>query len=330
MSDEPQTVFQDGREYEAESGLPVWPYRHRELPSLARDPQKAANEKGPLIDNDYVRLQIERLDNLERETRPSGGAATAEGKDMVAQIALGIAGDLIEHVAGWALAHQLGLAERGLAFVPFVPVQNETHPDYLAAKSKVDDHAHERAGGLSRLNGKLAPEVQRQALINLLRSNSGGWPLSVQQPALIALQELAYEQVVPMLQPATGTRKVGLRRMRLQLRTVGFVTFKVATGMRKYEAQDIAAKALPFGRDTINGWEFRLRESLGALEVSNALAGFANWGASFKKAQQAMLEGQEYAADRMEIYEDLGGMPELQRIKAGFLSLHEEDKSRGK
>lgn len=240
-----ESYFENGREFYAGTYRPVWPRRNREHPSAKPGCQE---HLGPLIDTHYVRLLIDRLDKLEQQTRPSLGEVSAEAKDHAAFSALAFASDLVEAVAGWAIDHQIGLAMKGLKFLPFVPNQTKDHPDYVAMKQTVDDHEHERLGGT--VDYALDPLAQRQALINLLAAYRGAFGF-IQRPALDALEALAFEEVLPILEPKKGNAKVKMREMRLQLATIGFLEFKIATGMRKKEALEIAAKVLCVAESTI-------------------------------------------------------------------------------
>jgi hypothetical protein len=59
-----ETYFDDGREYYKATGNLVWPKRHRERPPLKPGSEE---HKGPLIEESYVQLLLERLDGLEKK-----------------------------------------------------------------------------------------------------------------------------------------------------------------------------------------------------------------------------------------------------------------------
>jgi hypothetical protein len=166
MADE-ETYFENGREYYSATDGPVWPQRYRELPSIAPTEAEAARQKGPLIDTDYVHMLIDRLDELEKQTRSSLGSGSEERKDLAAFQALRAAGDLVQHVAGWAIDHQMGLAAAELKFVPLQPSGTKDHPQYLSERSMVDSHVHEKLGG--SMGADNSPLVARKGMINLLR-----------------------------------------------------------------------------------------------------------------------------------------------------------------
>jgi hypothetical protein len=171
--DEEETYVERGRQYYAETGFPVWPSRHREHPSAKPGDQE---HLGPLANSSYVRLLLDRLDNLEKKTRPSAGSVSAERKDFAAFEALELAGDLVEHVAGWAIDHQMGLAAEQLKFVPLQPSRTKEHPQYLCALAIVDDHTHEKANAKLKIRDPGESVVARRAIINLLRANPGAMP----------------------------------------------------------------------------------------------------------------------------------------------------------
>src|SRR6516164_2513096 len=111
-----ETFFDNGREYYKATNRRVWPHRDREHPSA-----QAGDEEhlGALIDTKYVRLMLERLDELEKKTRPSASSGdVAEGKDLAAREAMTTVAHLVRYAAGWAIDHQVGLAIEGLEFVP--------------------------------------------------------------------------------------------------------------------------------------------------------------------------------------------------------------------
>jgi hypothetical protein len=122
--------------------------------------------------DDYVIPLLGRLKTLYEQSHPAAGSESAKGKDGAAFDALKIAGSLVEAVAGWALDHQVGLALKGLEFVPLQPSGTKQHPDYLKARQTVDDHIHEKTGAAAL---DFDSTVARKLLINLLRANSGGF-----------------------------------------------------------------------------------------------------------------------------------------------------------
>ena len=127
-----ETFFDNGREYYKATNRRVWPHRDREHPSAQPGDEE---HLGALIDTKYVRLMLERLDELEKKTRPSASSGdVAEGKDLAARQALKTVGDLVRYVAGWAIDHQVGLAIEGLEFVP-LPPSAEKHPQYLRERA---------------------------------------------------------------------------------------------------------------------------------------------------------------------------------------------------
>jgi hypothetical protein len=92
--------------YTNEKGERVFSHRYREI----RDGINAEPAQD-LKDDPEVLEILNALDILERESRPSLGA-DAKGKDIAARNAIALAGGLIDYVAGWAIDHQKGLAQR--------------------------------------------------------------------------------------------------------------------------------------------------------------------------------------------------------------------------
>jgi hypothetical protein len=219
----------------------------------------------------YVDLLIGRIEELGRRTNPAGGADTAQLKDFLAFQALEAAGRLVDALAGWAIDHQIGLALKGLQFVPRQPSGTREHPEYLSSKLIVDDHAHERAGGLAS-TADLTPEVMRKIWINLVNANPWGVGYYIQATLWHALKALDYGEVHPIFQPARTKRKRDLTEMVLQLRALSFVEYRRARGKKKKNALDEVANALGVDLDTIRSWELRLRRVFGNLEVDRGFS----------------------------------------------------------
>jgi hypothetical protein len=303
MTDE--TYVEEGRLFYRASGNRVWPRRNREFPDPGEQHEK------PSIENKRVQALLEQLDQLEKKTRPSWGEETEAGKDRAAFSALHIARELVGYVAGWAIDHQIGLATKKMGFVPRRTSQAEAHPDHLEGKRKADSHDNERIGGNTI---KLEPIAERIALINLLRANPGGFPEEVRGPAIEALEALSFEEVLPMLAPAKGNRKVKLTELRVQLQIIGFVEFqKAAYGHgAKQAAYKTASKVLEIVEaSTIRSWEFSLREDLGQLTVTQTLSLYAGWGRLYKANKERWAAGDMEAKESADMFERLGGLPNL-------------------
>jgi hypothetical protein len=217
----------------------------------------------------YVASLIDRLRKLEQQTDPKDGQKSAVGKDLAAFEALHVAGELVNAVAGWELDHQVGLALENLEFVPLQPFGTKDHPEYLAGRKRVDDHAHERSGGTL---GALDPISAPKLLINLLGANSGGFHTMLQRMAIDALEALDYGEVQPMFAQTKSGDKRTLRVRRLELRAIAFVEYRYERGLRKYKAQEQVAGALGVQKETIKSWEHRLRAEFGDLAVSRTIS----------------------------------------------------------
>jgi hypothetical protein len=240
----------------------------------------------------YVASLIDKLSELERKTNPEGGARTAERKDLAAFHALQTAGKLVNALAGWALDHQAGLALKNLKFLPLQPSGTRTHPDYLRARASVDDHQHERNGG--RLTA-IEPLVARRLLMNLLYANPGGFHGGLRQMAVTALEALEYDEIQPFLKSDPNSRKVNLTVLRLQLRAIELVEYRVSRGTRKYSALKEVAGALCVSIDTIRSWKPRLQKEFGQLEVTRRISFAINSGSNEDDAQQRSFRGDKTA-----------------------------------
>jgi hypothetical protein len=228
MSNAEETIFnQHGQEIYKDTREPVWPHRLREL-------SQSANRNRDLVEDSRAYGLLQSLDELEKRTRPSGGFATAENKDLAAFRALLRGGDLVSYVAGWAIDHQIGVAAQ----------KNMT----------VDRHKHEKTGARER-GEKNDPAFIRECLINLLQANSGGWPEWLCQHTLEAIEGLKYGEVSPVFAPVKRKKRSLLIR-RLELNAVAMVAFRrIAYDMDEKNARDEVAGVLGVGGETIKSWQ---------------------------------------------------------------------------
>ena len=221
--------------------------------------------------SDYVALLLSELAQLEIETRPTGGNATASGKDLKVFCALGLAGDLVEAVAGWAIDHTAGLALEGLSFVPLQPSQTKKHPDYLQQRAAVDDHRHERNGGRIK-NATDDPRTAWRMMLNLLRSNPGAFPNPLVNQVVKAFEQLNFGRQPTLLTALKSRRKIELDELELQLVAIGHIEYRRACGLKKEAAVDAVRRAYGVSTNTVLSWEKRLRKDRGQLEVSRRIA----------------------------------------------------------
>jgi hypothetical protein len=264
----------DGQEFHPGTLFAVWPHR-RVTPTSTADEQSRAQ-----IDEPYVSYRLKRLDELEKQTRPIGGPTSAKGKDMAAFEALACAGELTSHLVGWAIAHQFGLAAKGLQHVQEQSPGTKEYQLSLQQQSVVDSHEHEKVGAweprtLDRAgSGKtLDPVFARKCFANLLRANPGGWPDWFCEQTLEAIEALEYGEVRPMFCPVSAGRKRDYTLLTLQLRAVAMVAFRrCAYSMTKEDAVDEVAVGLNVSPDTLKSWELRLRKDLGRLRVADVVS----------------------------------------------------------
>ena len=257
-----------------------------------RYPSRDRDNDPPGARDGFVSSLLDQLAELQRLTDPAGGEKTAVKKDLNAFIALETAGNLVQAVAGWALDHQYGLALHGLEFVPLQPSGTKNHPEYLELRARVDSHKHEREGAAASRRQAIDPSVARALLYNLVMANPGAFPFLLQQIILEALLALDYGETLPLLRPKGKHKKRGYRELKLQLRALAFVEYRVALGQKKYEAQEIVAAAFGVDHQTIRTWEKRLREEFGRLQIERTIS-FAQNTASYVHASR--IGQSEYA-----------------------------------
>ena len=273
---------------------------------------------------DYVDALIRRLLELKKRSDPNGGEATASGKDLRAFEALETAGKLVEALAGWAIHHTCGRALEGLPFVPLQPSGTKNHPEYKNLRALVDDHRHEHAG--TRLNDTADPTIARKILIGLIAGNAGAWPKELRDRVLNAFEEHEYGKQSPLFAPLKTKKKIGLREKRSQLRAVCCVEYLRARGMKKYVAQEKVADAYNVSPETVRSWENRLRNDLGALEISRQISFAKNHAVNANEAQKRAMRGE---ADKASTGETIYGEAALRNYGGRYRALAREEIKRG-
>jgi hypothetical protein len=243
----------------------------------------------------YLAVLLDQLTELERRSHPKGGVSSAKGKDLAAFDALEIAGELVRTVAGWAIDHQAGLALAGLSFVPLQPSQTKAHPAYKAQRDAVDNHGHE-LNGANLVHPIEDPCVARRLLIDLLRPNSGAFPVALVQSVIEAIAGLEFGECSPLFAPVKQGRKAGLRELRQQLRAIAFIEYRHRKGIKKGRAREDVAEAFGVSKDTVISWEKRLPGTVGQLEVLRTVA-FAQNVASRRNPNAEYM----YSDDALEV-----------------------------
>jgi hypothetical protein len=279
-------------------------YDHKDFPRRTTA-RRDENDK-------YVRYFLQQICRLSEETSPSRGKESAEGKDSKAREALRYAGDLVTAIAGWAIDHQMGLAIEGLPFFemhPYFYEESRKHYDrYRKELAKVDDHRHEKIGGIPRKIGELDRSILRNMLINLLRPNPGGFDFSLISVFIEAMESLDFGEVLPLLRQTTTKRKVKLRELKIQLKAIEFVAYRRGLGSSKEKAEAAVAKVFKVSTDTLGSWEDRLSDSkaFGAVKVAMFKAAARKRGSDVKDADKNLFHGvdvspwiQRYGDDTM-------------------------------
>lgn len=245
--------------------LPVWPHRRVSPTSTAEEQARTQ------LENPDVSRLLKRLDELEKMSRPMNGLASAKGKDLAASEALRCAGELTIRLAGWAIAHQFGLAAKGLEPVQEPLFKAPTNQSFLERQLPVDSHEHERVGAWERRD--VDHEYTRKSLWNLVRSNSGGWPDWFQEIILEAVKALEYGEVRPVFAPVAAGLKRDYTMLNLQLRAISMVNFRRgAYGKTEEAALAEVGDVLGANSQTLKSWRRRLQKSLGQSRVDEVLS----------------------------------------------------------
>jgi len=252
---------------------------------------RSRNWKSEASRKKYLASLLNRLSELERRSHPKDGPSSAKGKDLAAFDALETAGELVRTVAGWAIDHQAGLALKGLSFVPLQPQQTKKHLDYKAQRDAVDDHKHER-NAVNLAHAIDDPRVIRRLLVNLLRANSGAFPIAMVQPVIEAFEGLEFGERSRLFTVVKTRRKAGLHKLRQELRTIAFIAYRRAKGVTRLRATEDVAQAFGVSHETVISWGKRLRVTFGQLEISRTLA-FAQNAASQRGTHGELLYGDD-------------------------------------
>jgi hypothetical protein len=247
------------------TAFPVWP--HRRVSPASTDDER----KRPQIEDPAVSSLLKRLDELEKLTRPANGLTDAEGKDLAASEALRCAGELTARLAGWAMAHQFGLAAKALRPIEKQSPESENYQLFLQQQTLVDSHEHEKAGAWPPKSADQG--LTRRCLANLLRSNSGGWPDWFCQQILEAVEALEYGEVRPIFSPVSASRKRDYTLLNLQLSAMAMIAFRCsAYAMKKEDALVEVGEALNVSPHTLKSWKVRLQKEFGRLKVGDILS----------------------------------------------------------
>jgi hypothetical protein len=236
-------------------------------------PNRFLEDRGDesLRDDAMVCLIMNRLDVLERETRPSGGDATSNDKDLKSREAIAWAADLILYLAGWAIDHQQGVAMGGLnSAEQAVTREPMTDPTSVDEKTALDSHENERIAIAENTRGRnLPPDRQREFAVQMVELLGNHiFPKSLAE----ALRALDFGEVQPILQKAkVEGEKRNYTERTAQLRALEYIEFETAKGTLKNTARQTVGGQFNYGAEAIRKWEAPVREALGDSLVSGAL-----------------------------------------------------------
>jgi hypothetical protein len=297
-----KTTMVEGVECYEGTQRPIW--MHRFSIVAERD----AGKRVPLSENGIVLRMLDSIQELEEQSRP-GEDDNAPGKDMAAFNALTAAAVLVKQIAGWALDHQRGLAEKGLKFVPNAPTQGKRSPAYLESKAAVDTHEHERLGSL---RNELSIAQQRRFVINILGAMDFG--LGLPNDFVEALEALEFGETLPLVEPIHTRKRTGLTAYRAKLTAIAFVEYQSKKGVKKHQSMDEVAREFGQSADAVKDWPVDLREVLGNSEVERILTEARGSGAQYLEERRNLSDGPDWC----EYFEGHYGRPAMLRAAARF------------
>jgi len=279
------------------------------------DPRSAAAHQA-LID-----LHLARSAECEVASRPENGPV--KNKDALASEAIEAAVGVLDTVAGWAVAHTVGLGLAGIEPTRYVPPSVRHEPEYVARQADLAQHDHEARGGSYGAVAEATPEEQRRAarnLIGLLAASRTMGP--VLRPLYEALMALEFGERLPILAPAGAWQKREYRLMMAQLSAVGFVAYRKGLGVKKEAARDEVADAFGQAAHTMRTWEDRLKKNalVGRYEVQRVIAAAKNsasWVIATRKSDLRAIQNPHRAEGAEATY----GTAALQRAGAEYQAI---------
>lgn len=281
--------------------------------------------------NNYVRMLLSALSELEEKTNPSLGEVSAHGKSRLAFQALSLAADLTMAVAGWAIDHTSGLAFAGLGYLSQPPVSLRSDPEFEEARAQVDRHEHEKVGAVEE-NWSVPPDpiVTRRLLTNLLTAYRAGLPGMTHQVVLQGLEALDGGEVTGVFQPLDLRRaKVRHREALIHLRFQTFVKYRhCLEGCTVGDARDYVADIFGSDAETTRGWRKALVRDLGKFAVARAETFAENAASVVREARAHLIEG-DAAPDRVrrqiDFQEAQFGRPAITTAAAQYRALKRGD-----
>jgi hypothetical protein len=291
-----------------DKGERVPSHRYREIrDGINVEPAQALKD-----DPEVIRI-LNALDILERGSRPSLGADANE-KDVAASYAIAFAGDLVDYVAGWAIDHQRGLAQRTLGERELrkeqfkSPIKPTFEPRYPAPEPPDEDHRDEKEGAF---RGPLDPVQTRRFLFEFL---SGLAPRLVPRDVVEAIEALDYGETLPIFQSAYTSKRTGLIEFRAKLRAIMFIEYESKKGIKKRFSVDKVVDAFAVTRDAVKDWKADLRVALGKFEVEAAIERAHAGGQNYVRYLKKCEDGEHEVEQRMcESVEQAFGKPTLLR-----------------
>ncbi len=235
-------------------------------------PKRFLEDRGaePLREIGMAYSMLNRLEQLERETRPSGGDLTSKDKDLKSREAIFCAGYLIRLLAGWAIDHQQGLAMGGLISAEAPIPEMENDPSFAVEKAKLDSHENERIGNEAQNQPRDFTPVQQRRFAAQVAAllKSSVFPADLAE----GLRALEFGEVRSILQKENveGEKRNYTERV-MQLRALEYIEYEKARGRSKESAREVVKGRFGVTADAIRKWERPLRESLGSTIVSRAL-----------------------------------------------------------
>jgi hypothetical protein len=226
-------------------------------------------DDGLLRDRRQARSIMDRLEELERETRPIGGDEPSKDKDLKSREAISLAGHLMRVVAGWAIDHQQGLAMAGLKSMGGPTSKMMDSQQFLEEKEKLDSHENEHAAvEIDHSFDRLSAEQQRRFCSQIAEFLNVIFPRSLAE----GLNALEFGEVLPIMKKAKfeGDKRNYTERM-AQLQALKYIEYERGKGSLVGKAREIVGSHFGVDTEALRKWDGPLRKSLGDSYVSREL-----------------------------------------------------------
>ncbi len=240
------------------------------------------------LDRKVVDQLIDELISLSNKTDPDLGPISVAEKDRLADEALHKIGDILDHLAGWAIRHHAGQA------ILEQLSENRRSPE-VSLITRADSHMKELLGNDVNI---VRPDAQRRFAARILRpvfsASPAGQLIGANLP--MALEALNYGETQPVVRlqsKSEGVRGAAYTLAVAKLKAICHVHYRIGLGQTKGAAMGLVSESYGFAKSTFDTWERRdLPRSLGSEHVSEVLTSAQDVG-KLNASSQSTLKSEQ-------------------------------------